>query len=75
MNVHANDRAAADTDPSTESWLYRSEAFAEDLEDAAPTLLATRPATTAAGPHRAARSRPWSAALSGRWLARAQAAR
>ena len=30
MNVYANDRAEMDADPSTESWLYRSEGFIEE---------------------------------------------
>ena len=42
MNAFASDRSPADaaTDPSVEPWLYRSEGFAEDLDEAGHSLAA-----------------------------------
>ncbi len=69
------DRATADApvDPSTQSWLYRSEAFAEDLDE----LMAAARAVVA--PSRAERrkapsSTSWPSALSAAFWGRAQRA-
>jgi len=71
MNAFASDRSAEDaaTDPSMESWLYRSEGFAEDLDEPAPVVPA--PIAVLAGRlclgQRALR---WPIALGAGWLAR-----
>jgi hypothetical protein len=76
MNAYDSDRAKADalTDPSMESWLYRSEGFAEDLDDLVPAALTQTAATT----HQARPGRPmlrWPAGLGVGWRARPLGAR
>jgi hypothetical protein len=76
MNAFASDRSPADaaTDPSMESWLYRSEGFAEDLDELAPVVLA--PTTEVTGRQRAGRAAlRWPSLLSMGWLARPLGAR
>jgi hypothetical protein len=76
MNAYDSDRAKADavTDPSMESWLYRSEGFAEDLDELVPAVLTQTAATT----HRARPGQSilrWPSGLSAGWRARPLGAR
>lgn len=76
MNAFASDRSPADaaTDPSMESWLYRSEGFAEDLDELVPAVLA--PIAAVAARLHAGRPAPrWPSSLGLGWLARPLGAR
>jgi hypothetical protein len=76
MNAFESDRSAADasTDPSVQSWLYRSEGFAEDLDELVPAVLA--PIAAVAGRVRAGKpALRWPSAWGGGWPARPLGAR
>ena len=76
MNAFASDRSPADaaTDPSVEPWLYRSEGFAEDLDEVGAVVPA--PIAEVAGRLRAGRpALRWPSSLGLGWLARPLGAR
>jgi hypothetical protein len=66
--------AEAAVDPSSATWLYRSEAFAEDLSELVPAA-ACGPAAAPHGPRPARAVALWPATLAAAWFTRVQGAR